>query len=111
MTIKDKREAVLGIIEANGASSVAKKIGYSNPVISRIKKGDYPNPEPIYDMILGNFTAETLVCPVVGEMPISRCLEARRRSELPYFPSSRQSTDLYHTCPLCPNNPKRGGRS
>jgi hypothetical protein len=78
--------------------------------VSRIKSGDYPNPDRIIELIMAEYTADTIVCPILGEIPIADCLDARRRADMPYFPSSGQSTALYEACPSCPHN-KNGGKS
>lgn len=111
MTKEDKQAIAQRIITANGVSAVARKIGRSIPAVSRIKKGDYPNPERIIELILAEYTADTINCPVLGEIPIADCLDARRRAEMPYFPSSGQTTALYEKCPTCSHNLKNGGKS
>jgi len=109
MTQEDKLEIVRRIIDANGVAAVARKIGRSPASVSQVNSGKYGgNPERIIELIMAEYTADTIDCPVLGEIPIADCLDARRRADMPYFPSSGQTTALYETCPTCKHN--KGGR-
>ena len=112
MTQNDRLEVVRRIIDANGVADVARKIGRSPTAVSQVNSGKYAgNPKRIIELILAEYTADTIICPVLGEIPIADCLDARRRAEMPYFPSSGQTTALYEKCPTCPHNIKNGGKS
>ena len=110
MTQSDKISMAIRIIDINGVGEVARKIDKSPATVSQVKNGKYAgNPARIVELIMANFTDDTIICPIMGEIPISDCLDARKRVDMPYIPSSGQTTALYKTCPSCPNNPKTGG--
>ncbi len=112
MTQSDKLDMAQRIIVANGVAEVARTIGMSATTISQVKNGKYGgNPARIVELITAHYTADTVECPILGEITIADCIDARRRLDIPYIPSSGQTTALYKTCPTCPHNLKNGGKS
>ncbi|MCF6267793.1 MAG: hypothetical protein L3J57_14805 [Desulfuromusa sp.] len=109
MTQSDRLEVARSAVETHGQAEVAKRIGRSSSAVSLVLAGKYAgNPDKILERIVAEFSNETVNCPILGEIALADCLEARQRAELPFFPSSGQTTELYQTCPTCKYN---GGKS
>ncbi len=102
MTTSDRLEMARKAVEDHGQSEVARRIGRSPSALSQVLSGKYGgNPEIILELIEAEFSATTILCPVMGEVHLSDCLEARRRAEMPFFPSSSQAAELHRLCPHC----------
>jgi len=85
-----------------GQAEVARRIGRSASAVSQVMSGKYAgDPDTILELIEASFASTTVHCPVMGEVYLADCIEARRRLELPHVPSSGQTADLRRTCPSC----------
>ena len=109
MTMNERMEIARRAVVQDGQAEVARRIGKSPAAVSLVMSGKYGgNPATILELIASEYSSESVDCPVLGEIALADCIEARRRAELPFFPSSGQSTELYRTCPHCKHN---GGKS
>ena len=106
MTRNDRLAIARRAVTEHSQAEVARRIGKSPATISQVLAGTYPNPAAILELIASEFSPETISCPVMGEVPLSTCLDARRRAKMPFFASSRQTVELYRACPGCRHNGK-----
>lgn len=79
-------------------SKVAKQLGYSGSVVSAVLNrkynGDYLSVEK---SIRGALMAETLGCPVLGDISTKLCLEHQKRARS-FQPTSSLRVRLYKAC-------------
>ena len=109
MNQSERMEIARRAVEQDGQAGVARRIGKSPATVSLVLAGKYGgNPDIVLELIASEYGDETTDCPIMGVVSLADCIEARRRAELPFFPSSGQSTELYRTCPECRHN---GGKS
>lgn len=101
MTNNDCMTVARKAVAEFGQAEVARRIRRSPGSISQLMSGKYPNPEHILELIEAEFDTTTVNCPILGEIHLADCLDARRRAELPFFPSSSQAADLHQACPKC----------
>lgn len=84
-----------------GLAGAGKRVGYApsaiSTVISRKYQGDYGRVE---EMVRGALMAETVNCPVQGEMGRDRCLEWQRK---PFAATSSQRVRMFRACKTCIN--------
>lgn len=86
---------------------VADRIGYSPSAISSVLKGKYKGPlENIRDAFELKFGIESVDCPVLGEVMVSRCLKEQR---ITGSRANRIRVALNRHCPTCRYNRKNGG--
>ena len=83
--------------------AVAEKLGYSpavvNQVLKRSYKGSYATVEKA---VRGAFAGDTVICPVLGEMPAQKCLQHQRQ---PFANTNPIRVKLYRACRQgCPNS-------
>ena len=106
MTRHDRLEILRRACDEHGQAEVARRIGYNPSGINQVLAGTYKaNPDKILELVAAEFSSDTVNCPVMGEVCLADCLEARRRADMPFFPSSGQTAELHRTCPEC----KKGG--
>ncbi len=101
---------VLVLAEACDAQSrgkIAKRLGYSQPVISQVLNHNYlGNLERVAEMVRGALMSATVDCPVNGETKLDTCLTDQKRT--PPFASGWRM-QVYKACRNgCPNF--RGGK-
>lgn len=96
-------ETLRAAAAATSQSSVARRINYSGAVVSQVLSGTYRGDlRRVQAAVEGALMAQTVDCPVVGDMPRQKCVEHQR--------SPRRSTNpmavaLYHACRNgCPNS-------
>lgn len=90
-------------------SAVARRIGYSTPVVNQVLSGTYKGDlNRVQAAVEGALMESMVECPVIGEIPRQRCIEHQRR---PFTPTSPTNIQLYHACPTCSHNLRRGGKS
>ena len=78
--------------------SMAKRLGVSGSTISAVLRKNYTGSyEPIEIASRGVLMAETLICPVLGEIATNECLDNQKRSR--HFSSgSSIRVRLYQAC-------------
>lgn len=85
--------------ERLGQSEVARQIGCSRTTVNQICHGKYKgSPANILEKVIEAYGAETVVCPVLGEIPLSRCSAEKQK---PFGASSPQRVRLARACPSC----------
>lgn len=93
------REAV----DAASGTAVAKRLGYSPAVVSQVLKGKYAGrTDLVRQRVIEVYGATSVPCPVLGEIPLSRCAAERNR---PFAATNPLRVRLWQTCPTCPFNP------
>ena len=86
---------------AEGQSAVAKRIGYSTTVVCQVLKGNYKGDlSRVQRAVEGALMHATVDCPVIGDIPLQRCIEHQRG---PKRYTNPMRVQLAHTCPTCPN--------
>jgi hypothetical protein len=82
--------------EASSQNKVAKEIGYSAAVVSTVLSATYKGDLiTVEKAVRGAFMAETVYCPVLGEMASNACLEHQNR---PFASSNSLRVRLYKAC-------------
>lgn len=96
---------ILALAEACDASTqsqIAIRLGVSNALISTVLRNQYPGDvERIETMVRGVLLAETVICPVVGEISKNRCLENQSKTHFgtDSFGSRLRKACRNGTCP------------
>jgi hypothetical protein len=95
---------VLALAEACNASTqaaVAARVGYSAGAISSVLRNKYAGDlVAVRARIRGALMAETVICPVLGEIGRDRCMAEQRR---PFAATNSTRARLFHACRACPN--------
>ena len=66
--------------EETSQARVAKAIGYSAATVNLVLKGSYKGDlNAVEKAFRGAFKAETVTCPVLGEIPSHRCISIQRQ--------------------------------
>lgn len=112
MQINELMEMLRRVVAESSQAEVARRIGCSSPALSQILSGTYNakgsgGAARILEKFEAAYGGTTIDCPIMGEVALANCLDARRRLELPFVPSSRQTADLRQTCPDCRNGGRR----
>lgn len=88
--------------DAATASAVATKLGYSGATISYVLGNRYAgDKDRVFAKVRGLFMAETVMCPVLGEIGRHRCLDEQKR---PFASTNSIRARLFHACKTCPEN-------
>jgi len=62
-------------------SKVAKEMGYSPAVINQVLAGKYRGSlEKVSSMVCSLYLGETVICPVMGELPTHRCKQYQQET-------------------------------
>ena len=86
---------------AEGQATVAKRIGYSTTVVCQVLRGKYKGDlSRVQRAVEGALMHATVDCPVIGDIPLQRCIEHQRA---PKRFTNPMRVQLAHTCPTCPN--------
>lgn len=89
------------LADAEGLAGAEKRIGYSRSAVSTILAGKYAGDlDRVEQMVRGALMAETVDCPVLGEIGRDRCLTEQKE---PFRATSRMRAQLFHCCKTCPN--------
>lgn len=84
----------------NSQSKVAEELGVSSAVISTLLKDKYPgNVDSMEQRIRGQFMAETVRCPVMGDLSKRSCLD---NQALPVAFTNPMRSALGRACKTCP---------
>ena len=62
-----------------GAAKVAAELGTSDSLISQLRGNTYPSPQKWYPKIVAHYGNETVICPTLGEIALSRCSEEKHK--------------------------------
>ena len=86
-------------------AAAARKIGYSQSVISQVLGGTYRgNLEAVRQKVLDHLGGGTVACPILGEIDLTRCAAERTR---PFAATNPLRVRLWRCCQTCINNPNR----
>ncbi|CAM5764621.1 transcriptional regulator [Bosea minatitlanensis] len=84
---------------AESSRAVAKRLGYSDAVISHVLANRYPGDLPkIFAKVRGIWLGETVKCPVLDEISRDRCLKEQER---PFSATNSTRALLFHACKTC----------
>lgn len=99
MTANDRMELLKQAIAESSQADVARRINRSAAAINQILKGSYSgNPDTILELVAAEYGGETVDCPVMGEVSLSQCMEARNR---PFSAANPMRVKLFKTCKHC----------
>ena len=91
--------------EKTSQRKVAADIGYSAAAVSRVLNNKYGQDGGRLDRfehaVRGAYMGETVNCPILGELPVNRCLENQRR---PFAATNPTRVQLYRACRGCAHN-------
>lgn len=91
----------------NTQRKVADSIGYSPSAISAVLSGKYKGPlDRIRDAFESKYGIESVPCPVLGEVRLSRCLKEQK---IIGSRANRVRVALNRHCPTCRYNRANGG--
>ncbi|QND45232.1 transcriptional regulator (plasmid) [Rhizobium lusitanum] len=103
----DTPEWIVALAEAcnrSSQSAVAKDLGYSGPVISQVLSNKYQNGDltRVEQMVRGALMAETIICPIMGEMARDVCQSWQKK---PFGTASSHRVRMYTACRSgCPHS-------
>ena len=99
MTASDRMELLRRVVSETSQAAVARKIGRSAAAINQILKGTYAgNPGSILELVAAWYGTDTVECPVMGDVPLSRCIEERDR---PFSATNPMRVRLFKACATC----------
>lgn len=94
--LPDWIEKLARAADKSSASFIARRIGYSQASISLVCRGKYgADISGIEGKVRGALMGEEIVCPIVGEITIDRCLDEQKKK---FVGTSAVRTQLYHAC-------------
>jgi len=80
---------------------VATFLGYSPPVVSAVLAGNYRGDlTRVQRAVEGAFMGAEVDCPVLGDLPLQRCIEHQRAG---FRATNPMRVQLSRTCPTCPH--------
>ena len=92
-------ELLQQMVEKIGLQEVAGRIGYSKSAVCHVLRGTYKGKvEKILIAAEQAFSVEQVRCPVLGDIPLHRCVEEQSR---PFSAANRIRVSLARTCPKC----------
>lgn len=93
------KELLQQMIEKLGLAEVAARIGYNKSAVCHVARGTYRGKsDRILKAIEEKFSQQGVECPVLGEIPLSRCVEERSR---PFAATNPLRVLLARTCQKC----------
>lgn len=103
--MSDPRKALLEeMVVKLGLQEVADAIGRSKSAVCHVHRGTYKgNPEAILRAVEERFSQRLVECPVLGEIPLNRCVEERSR---PFAATNPVRVRLARACKGCGQNTK-----
>ena len=85
--------------KAQTSRAVARRLGYSDAVISHVLAKKYPGDVgKVFMTIRGSLMGETVVCPELGELRRDQCLQNQAK---PFSSNNSASARLFHACKRC----------
>ena len=87
-------------VDAQGSQkAVGDKIGYSAAAVNQVLKNSYRgNYQKIEAAVRKNLMGQTVACPVLGEIPKTKCDSHRNR---PFSAANALRVKLYRACREC----------
>lgn len=95
--------------DSHNQRMAAEEIRYSPAVVTQVLKNTYKgNLSSIEHAVKGAFLAETVECPVLGDLPGNDCLENQRK---PFSSANPLRVQLFRACRACEHNRMKGERA
>jgi len=90
----------------NSQAEVATMIGMSPAVVNQVLKHTYQgNLINVQRRVEGALMGITIDCPVIGDIPLNRCIENQSR---PFAATNPMRVMLHRACKTCRNNRNSG---
>ena len=90
------------IAEHGSQAKVAKLLGYSSATISQVLSGNYGGQlDTFLTRVEEVFGKAEINCPVLGEILLPECVDARRK---PFTTANPHRVRMFHACRVCVNN-------
>ncbi len=91
--------------KASTARAVAQRIGYSDAVVSHVLARRYGGDVArVFTAIRGALMGETVICPILGEIALDRCLTEQTT---PFAATNSTRARLFHACKTCPHRQQK----
>jgi len=104
--LPDWIEALAQECERTSQNKTARRLGYTAGAVSQLLHGAYrANTAALEATVRGALMAETVACPVLGELGIDHCLRWRRRG---FRNGNSLDVTMFRACARCPQNRKEG---
>lgn len=108
MTTTDRMELLRKVIAdfgEGGQAKVAQIIGKSDSCISQILSGTYKgSSDNVLQLVEEHFGGSTVICPILGEIPLKKCADNRRR---PFAATNPLRVRLWRACKTCDQGGKK----
>ncbi len=102
MTATDRMDLLREKVAERGQAQVARELGYSASAISQVLNDKYQGSlVRLLERVAEVYGSESVSCPVMGEIPLGRCAEERRR---PFAATNAQRVRQWRACQACPMN-------
>lgn len=99
MTSEDRMALLRRVVDQLGQAEVARRIGRAPSAINQILKGTYKaSPEAILERVAAEFGEAIVDCPIMGAVPLARCIEERSK---PFKATNPQRRTLIQACQVC----------
>lgn len=99
MTQTDRMTLLLRMVTEKGQAQVARELGYSASALNQVIKGSYKGElNNLLQRVAEVYGAETVVCPVMGDISLGRCAEEKKK---PFSASSPLRVRLFKACREC----------
>jgi hypothetical protein len=90
---------------AQTAGAVARRLGYSDAVVSHVLAARYPGDmKKVFATIRGALMGETVMCPILDEIGRDRCLTEQTT---PFAATNSTRARLFHACKTCLNRQQK----
>ena len=91
--------------KAQTSRAVARRLGYSDAVISHVLARKYPGDvAKVFATVRGALMGEVVLCPILGDIGRDRCLGEQSK---PFAATNSTRARLFHACKTCPNRQQR----
>lgn len=105
MTQTDLLQLLRDKCEQHSQAEVARRLGYSGAAISQVLSGTYGGDSYTILTKVEEIYGNTVVnCPILGDIPLSKCAELRKR---PFAATNPTRVALYRACRNCKHNQGR----
>ena len=86
-------------VDEHSQAEVARVLGYSASAVNQVLHGRYNgDPSALLARVYEVYGGATVACPVLGEIPLSRCAEERKK---PFSMASGMRVRLFRACRSC----------
>lgn len=102
MTYPDAMKLLQQKVAEHGQAEVARRLEVSAAAISQLLAGKYQaSPDNILKRVIEVFGGLSVDCPVLGDIPLSRCADERKK---PFAAVNHQAVALWKACQGCEQN-------